>query len=149
MIVESGSGAVQWDLKLNSRAESPGPATLSTADHRSTFLIWGEYQVAGNETVSSAAEWLLFPRLWARTVWSYAFFPVFPFISLCATNAAASCTECGVADQCGLLEAGRPLRVICVLTMSIAMSLLAAGGGTSSFCHPQADYVEKIDFVAL
>uniref|UniRef100_A0A8C2TXY7 Family with sequence similarity 234 member A n=1 Tax=Coturnix japonica TaxID=93934 RepID=A0A8C2TXY7_COTJA len=53
MIVEGGSGAVQWDLKLNSRAESPQPATLSTADHRSTFLIWGEYQVAGNETVSS------------------------------------------------------------------------------------------------
>ncbi|NXJ01192.1 F234A protein, partial [Psophia crepitans] len=56
MIVESGSGAVQWDLNLNSRAKSPGPATLSTADHRSTFLIWGDYQAAGNETVSSAAE---------------------------------------------------------------------------------------------
>lgn len=54
MIVEGGSGAVQWDLKLNSRAESPRPATLSTADHRSTFLIWGEYQVAGNETISAA-----------------------------------------------------------------------------------------------
>ncbi|NWW96665.1 F234A protein, partial [Rhynochetos jubatus] len=54
MIVESGSGAVQWDLKLNSRAESPGAATLSTADHRSTFLIWGEYQAAGNETRSRA-----------------------------------------------------------------------------------------------
>ncbi|NXP50740.1 F234A protein, partial [Heliornis fulica] len=52
MIVESGSGAVQWDLKLNSRAESPGPATLSTADHRSTFLMWGEYQAEGNETRS-------------------------------------------------------------------------------------------------
>uniref|UniRef100_A0A8C9F5I6 Family with sequence similarity 234 member A n=1 Tax=Pavo cristatus TaxID=9049 RepID=A0A8C9F5I6_PAVCR len=55
MIVEGGSGAVQWDLKLNSRAESPRPATLSTADHRSTFLIWGEYQVAGNETVSGVS----------------------------------------------------------------------------------------------
>ncbi|KFW12503.1 Protein ITFG3, partial [Eurypyga helias] len=54
MIVESGSGAVQWDLKLNSRVESPEPATLSTADHRSTFLIWGEYQAAGNETRSRA-----------------------------------------------------------------------------------------------
>ncbi|NXL00069.1 F234A protein, partial [Mesembrinibis cayennensis] len=54
MIVESGSGTVQWDLKLNSREESPGPATLSTADHRSAFLIWGEYQAAGNETRSSA-----------------------------------------------------------------------------------------------
>ncbi|NXY85194.1 F234A protein, partial [Alcedo cyanopectus] len=54
MIVESGSGAVQWDLKLNSRAESPRPATLSTADHRSTFLIWGDYQVPGNETVTGA-----------------------------------------------------------------------------------------------
>ncbi|KFZ55898.1 Protein ITFG3, partial [Antrostomus carolinensis] len=54
MIVESGSGVVQWDLKLNSRAESPAPATLSTADHRSTFLIWGEYQAPGNETRSRA-----------------------------------------------------------------------------------------------
>ncbi|KFP30238.1 Protein ITFG3, partial [Colius striatus] len=49
MIVESRSGAVQWDLMLNSRAESPGPASLSTADHRSTFLIWGEYQGPGND----------------------------------------------------------------------------------------------------
>ncbi|XP_042720327.1 protein FAM234A [Lagopus leucura] len=54
MIVEGRSGAVQWELKLNSRAKSPRPATLSTADHRSTFLIWGEYQVAGNETTSAA-----------------------------------------------------------------------------------------------
>ncbi|KFV74319.1 Protein ITFG3, partial [Dryobates pubescens] len=54
VIVESGSGAVQWDLKLNWRAESPGPATLSTADHRSAFLIWGEYQAPGNETRSRA-----------------------------------------------------------------------------------------------
>ncbi|NWT89979.1 F234A protein, partial [Lanius ludovicianus] len=50
MIVESGSGAVQWDLKLNSGAGSPGPATLPTADHRSAFLIWGDYQEPGNET---------------------------------------------------------------------------------------------------
>ncbi|NWH79272.1 F234A protein, partial [Piaya cayana] len=54
MIVESGSGAVQWDVKLNSRPGSPGPATLSTADHRSTFLIWGDYQEPGNETRSRA-----------------------------------------------------------------------------------------------
>ncbi|NWI35235.1 F234A protein, partial [Picathartes gymnocephalus] len=50
MIVESGSGAVQWELKLNSGAGSPGPATLSTADHRSAFLLWGDYQEPGNET---------------------------------------------------------------------------------------------------
>lgn len=60
MIVEGGSGAVQWDLKLNSRAESPGLATLSTADHRSTFLIWGEYNVAGNETGSTAPQQKLY-----------------------------------------------------------------------------------------
>ncbi|NXK85429.1 F234A protein, partial [Formicarius rufipectus] len=54
MIVESRSGAVQWDLSLNLGAESPGPATLSTADHRSTFLIWGDYQEPGNETKSRA-----------------------------------------------------------------------------------------------
>uniref|UniRef100_A0A8C8VFC1 Family with sequence similarity 234 member A n=1 Tax=Pelusios castaneus TaxID=367368 RepID=A0A8C8VFC1_9SAUR len=55
MIVESGSGAVRWELELNSRAGSPGPATLNTADHRSAFLFWGEYQVEANETGSKAA----------------------------------------------------------------------------------------------
>lgn len=112
MIVESGSGAVQWDLKMNSRAESPGPATLSTADHRSAFLIWGEYQAPGNETVRSAAEWLLFSRHWARTEWSCHLLPEFTFTSLLATDTSASCTACVVADQSGLLEAGRPLHVL-------------------------------------
>ncbi|NXE65569.1 F234A protein, partial [Calcarius ornatus] len=50
MIVESESGAVQWELKLNSGAGSPGPATLPTADHRSAFLMWGDFQEPGNET---------------------------------------------------------------------------------------------------
>ncbi|NWU84156.1 F234A protein, partial [Onychorhynchus coronatus] len=54
MIVESASGAVQWDLTLNAGAESPGPATLSTADHRSSFLIWGDYEEPGNDTTSTA-----------------------------------------------------------------------------------------------
>ncbi|NWU36959.1 F234A protein, partial [Hylia prasina] len=54
MIVEIGSGAVQWELKLNSGAGSPGPATLPTADHRSVFLMWGDYQEPGNETVHRA-----------------------------------------------------------------------------------------------
>ncbi|XP_066054602.1 putative RNA-binding protein Luc7-like 1 isoform X5 [Chamaea fasciata] len=54
MIVESGSGAVQWELKLNSGAGSPGPATLPTADHRSAFLVWGDYQEPGNETIHRA-----------------------------------------------------------------------------------------------
>ncbi|NWQ99339.1 F234A protein, partial [Paradoxornis webbianus] len=54
MIVESGSGAVQWELKLNSGAGSPGPATLPTADHRSAFLVWGDYQEPGNETTHIA-----------------------------------------------------------------------------------------------
>ncbi|XP_014746430.1 PREDICTED: protein ITFG3 isoform X2 [Sturnus vulgaris] len=54
MIVESESGAVQWELKLNSRAGSPGPATLPTADHRSAFLMWGDYQEPGNETTHRA-----------------------------------------------------------------------------------------------
>lgn len=56
MVVESESGAVQWELQLNSRAGSPGPATLPTADHRSAFLMWGDYQELGNETVSDAAQ---------------------------------------------------------------------------------------------
>uniref|UniRef100_A0A8C3V387 Family with sequence similarity 234 member A n=1 Tax=Catharus ustulatus TaxID=91951 RepID=A0A8C3V387_CATUS len=56
LIVQSESGAVQWELKLNSRAGSPGPATLPTADHRSAFLMWGDYQELGNETVSDAAQ---------------------------------------------------------------------------------------------
>lgn len=55
MIVESGSGAVQWELKLHWGAGSPAPATLPTADHRSAFLVWGDYQEPGNETVSGAA----------------------------------------------------------------------------------------------
>ncbi|XP_067407268.1 protein FAM234A isoform X2 [Emydura macquarii macquarii] len=55
MIVESGSGAVRWELELNSRAGSPRPATLSTADHRSTFFFWGEYQAEANETGSRVA----------------------------------------------------------------------------------------------
>ncbi|NWY67514.1 F234A protein, partial [Erithacus rubecula] len=55
MIVESESGAVQWELKLNSRAGSPGPATLPTADRRSAFLMWGDYQEPGNETRHRAA----------------------------------------------------------------------------------------------
>ncbi|NXW72633.1 F234A protein, partial [Hirundo rustica] len=54
MIVESGSGAVQWELKLNSAAGSPGPAMLPTADHRSAFLMWGDYQEPGNETIHRA-----------------------------------------------------------------------------------------------
>ncbi|XP_066186241.1 putative RNA-binding protein Luc7-like 1 isoform X1 [Sylvia atricapilla] len=54
MIVESGSGAVQWELKLNSGAGSPRPATLPTADHRSAFLMWGDYQEPGNETMHRA-----------------------------------------------------------------------------------------------
>ncbi|NXL73626.1 F234A protein, partial [Leptocoma aspasia] len=54
MIVESESGAVQWELKLNSGAGSPGPATLPTADHRSAFLLWGDYQEPGNETRHTA-----------------------------------------------------------------------------------------------
>uniref|UniRef100_A0A8C5U0A5 Family with sequence similarity 234 member A n=1 Tax=Malurus cyaneus samueli TaxID=2593467 RepID=A0A8C5U0A5_9PASS len=51
---KSGSGTVQWDLKLNSGSGNLGPATLSTADHRSAFLIWGDYQEPGNETRSRA-----------------------------------------------------------------------------------------------
>ncbi|NWY29578.1 F234A protein, partial [Pheucticus melanocephalus] len=50
MIVESESGAVQWELMLNSGPGSPGPATLPTADHRSAFLMWGDFQEPGNET---------------------------------------------------------------------------------------------------
>ncbi|NXF23852.1 F234A protein, partial [Rhodinocichla rosea] len=50
MIVESESGAVQWELKLNSGPGSPGPATLPTADHRSAFLMWGDFQEPANDT---------------------------------------------------------------------------------------------------
>uniref|UniRef100_A0A8C6ZD08 Family with sequence similarity 234 member A n=1 Tax=Nothoprocta perdicaria TaxID=30464 RepID=A0A8C6ZD08_NOTPE len=47
-------------FSLNSRAHSPEPATLSTADHRSTFLFWGEYQIPGNETVTALQKLYLF-----------------------------------------------------------------------------------------
>ncbi|NWR80655.1 F234A protein, partial [Centropus unirufus] len=53
-IVESGSGAILWELELNARPDCPAAASLPTADHRSIFLIWGDYQAPGNETRSSA-----------------------------------------------------------------------------------------------
>lgn len=115
MIVEGGSGTVQWDLKLNSRAESPGLATLSTADHRSTFLIWGEYRVAGNETVGSAAAWLLFSKLWVRIVWSHPVYPALTFRSVVLLTLQHSAQGVGyprVSDQPDLLAVCRPLPVV-------------------------------------
>uniref|UniRef100_A0A452IXF5 FAM234A/B beta-propeller domain-containing protein n=1 Tax=Gopherus agassizii TaxID=38772 RepID=A0A452IXF5_9SAUR len=77
MIVESGSGAVHWELELNSRAGSPRPATLNTADHRSIFLFWGEYQAQANETGSKAARQNL-----------YLFHPSYPNVLLELNNSS-------------------------------------------------------------
>ncbi|NWI82389.1 F234A protein, partial [Dryoscopus gambensis] len=92
MIVESGSGAVQWDLKLNSGAGSPRPATLSTADHRSAFLIWGDYQEPGNETRDRAP----FPKL-------YLFHPSYSNVLLELRNS----TEEIIAFTAALFERSR------------------------------------------
>ncbi|NXO02842.1 F234A protein, partial [Rhinopomastus cyanomelas] len=92
MIVESGSGAVQWDLTLNSRAESPGPATLPTADHRSAFLIWGDFQAPGNETRSGASLQKL-----------YLFHPSYPNVLLELRNS----TDQVIAFSAALFERSR------------------------------------------
>lgn len=92
--------------------------------------------------MSSAAEWLLFQALGQNWM---EFLPVFPFAFVCATNTAAFALGVGAltspacfkqADLCmwsGLYGA---------LTMSIAMSLLTAGSGSGTFCHPQPGYIE-------
>lgn len=125
MIVESESGAVQWELKLNSGAGSPGPATLPTADHRSAFLMWGDFQEPGNETVSAGgcSSPGFGPELGGIIPFSVLIFP-----SVCATDPAASCTGCGV---------------------HVHSHVPAGCGGTGSFCHPQPGYVEEMKLVAL
>lgn len=57
LIVEGGSGNIKWELDLHSGSGTPAPATLPTADHRSLFLFWGDYQPGRNGTVSARASY--------------------------------------------------------------------------------------------
>ncbi|XP_075686141.1 protein FAM234A isoform X2 [Rhinoderma darwinii] len=41
IIVDSNSGAVQWEFEQNLGIARQNPAVLNTGDHRSTFLFWG------------------------------------------------------------------------------------------------------------
>ncbi|XP_040297236.1 protein FAM234A [Bufo bufo] len=40
IIVDSNSGALQWEYELNLGIARQNPAVLNTGDHRSTFLFW-------------------------------------------------------------------------------------------------------------
>ncbi|NP_001079384.1 family with sequence similarity 234 member A L homeolog [Xenopus laevis] len=53
IIIESNSGSVQWQLEMNMGIVNPNPATLSTGDHRSTFLFWGSLNMVINETTGA------------------------------------------------------------------------------------------------
>lgn len=116
MIVESESGAVQWELKLNSGAGSPGPATLPTADHRSAFLMWGDFQEPGNETVSAGgcSSPGFGPELGGVTPFSVLIFP-----SVCAADPAASCTGC-----VGSMSTAMSLQVLVALAAFVILSLV-------------------------
>ncbi|KAM4023712.1 protein FAM234A [Anomaloglossus baeobatrachus] len=52
IIVDSNSGALQWDFELNLGTARENPAVLNTGDHRSTFLFWGV-----NYLDSNTSEW--------------------------------------------------------------------------------------------
>lgn len=57
IIVDSSSGALQWESELNLGIARENPAVLNTGDHRSTFLFWG---VNAPDTNSSEFEETLF-----------------------------------------------------------------------------------------
>ncbi|XP_069839740.1 protein FAM234A [Dendropsophus ebraccatus] len=41
IIIDSNTGALQWEFDLNLGIARQNPAVLNTGDHRSTFLFWG------------------------------------------------------------------------------------------------------------
>ncbi|XP_053132583.1 protein FAM234A [Hemicordylus capensis] len=93
VILHGSSGVTAWELELLSRAESPRPATLPTADHRSAFLFWGAYE---GETARMGGAGALQQNL-------YLFHPAVPGVLLEMTNS----TEPIVAFQTVLLERNR------------------------------------------
>ncbi|XP_054848645.1 protein FAM234A [Eublepharis macularius] len=92
LIVEGSSGNIRWDLVLLSGTGTPAPATLATADHRSLFLFWGDYQPGDNRTGSEGAPQNL-----------YLFHPSFHNVLLWMTNS----TEAIVAFEAVLFERSR------------------------------------------
>ncbi|XP_043945360.1 protein FAM234A [Protopterus annectens] len=51
LIIDSNSGNIMWEQDVISKPGSPQPATISTVDHHSVFLFWGEIQSQSNVTV--------------------------------------------------------------------------------------------------
>ncbi|KAM3917054.1 protein FAM234A [Leptodactylus fuscus] len=51
IIVDSNSGALQWEFELNLRVARQNPAVLNTGDHRSTFLFWGANSPNSNSSM--------------------------------------------------------------------------------------------------
>ncbi|KAG9477153.1 hypothetical protein GDO78_002516 [Eleutherodactylus coqui] len=49
-IVDSRSGAIQWEIELNLGIARQNPAVLNTGDHRSTFLFWGMHPPDSNNS---------------------------------------------------------------------------------------------------
>ncbi|XP_077173298.1 protein FAM234A isoform X2 [Paroedura picta] len=92
LIVEGRSGDLKWELELLSGVGTPGPATLPTADHRSLFLFWGNYQPGQNETGSEGASQNL-----------YMFHPSFLNVLLWMNNS----TEVILAFKAVLFERSR------------------------------------------
>nr|XP_056722219.1 protein FAM234A [Euleptes europaea] len=92
LIVEGSSGSIQWELDLLLGAGTPAPGTLPTADHRSLFLFWGDYQPGHNGTGSEGPPQNL-----------YLFHPSFPNVLLWMNNS----TEAIVAFQVVLFERSR------------------------------------------
>ncbi|XP_063790276.1 protein FAM234A isoform X2 [Pseudophryne corroboree] len=51
IIVDSYSGAIQWEVEMNLGVARQTPAVLNTGDHRSFFLFWGDYATDSNRTM--------------------------------------------------------------------------------------------------
>nr|XP_005990874.1 PREDICTED: protein ITFG3 [Latimeria chalumnae]XP_014340948.1 PREDICTED: protein ITFG3 [Latimeria chalumnae]XP_014340949.1 PREDICTED: protein ITFG3 [Latimeria chalumnae] len=51
MILDGASGKVLWEFTLSSKPQCPRPASVNTADQRSAFLFWGQYQSEADNTV--------------------------------------------------------------------------------------------------
>ncbi|XP_060116648.1 protein FAM234A [Heteronotia binoei] len=92
LVVEGSSGNIKWEMDFLSGVGTPSPATLLTADHRSFFLFWGDYQPGRNRTGSEGVPQNL-----------YLFHPSFPSVLLWMNNS----TEAIVAFQAVLFERSR------------------------------------------
>ncbi|XP_053328082.1 protein FAM234A [Spea bombifrons] len=73
IIVDSNSGTVQWEVKMNLGITNPSPVTLNTGDHRSIFLFWGEHTLEFNNSME-------------RKEILYMFHPSYPTVLLQLNN---------------------------------------------------------------